>query len=114
MKPIGRLDTMDTPNETFRESYKEAKSKNANMSQRPADEEDDGPLSEDPREYIGVINTSGEHLRNLIDDVLDLCALETGQLKLARRPPSIFDYTAEDIEFVNYQHHSAIKAPVAI
>jgi thymidylate synthase len=36
------------------------------------------------------------------------------QLKLKRRPPSIFDYTAEDIEFVNYQHHAAIKAKVAV
>jgi thymidylate synthase len=36
------------------------------------------------------------------------------QLRLTRRPPSIFDYTAEDIEFVNYQHHPAIKAPVAV
>jgi len=36
------------------------------------------------------------------------------QLRLKRRPPSLFDYTAEDIEFVNYQHHPAIKAPVAV
>ena len=36
------------------------------------------------------------------------------RLQLKRRPASIFDYTPEDIEFVNYQHHSAIKAPVAV
>jgi signal transduction histidine kinase len=45
----------------------------------------DGPLSEDAREYLQVINQSGEHLRTLIDDVLDLSALETGQLRLTRR-----------------------------
>jgi thymidylate synthase len=37
-----------------------------------------------------------------------------GQLRLGRRPPSIFDYDYEDFEFVNYQHHAAIKAPVAV
>jgi len=36
------------------------------------------------------------------------------QLRLRRRPPSIFDYDYEDFEFVNYQHHAAIKAPVAV
>jgi signal transduction histidine kinase len=45
----------------------------------------DGPLSPDARESLTVIKTSGEHLKNLIDDVLDLSALETGQLRLSRR-----------------------------
>lgn len=35
-------------------------------------------------------------------------------LKIGRRPPSVFDYRLEDFEFVNYQHHPAIKAPVAV
>ncbi|MGH8140094.1 MAG: thymidylate synthase [Steroidobacteraceae bacterium] len=36
------------------------------------------------------------------------------RLVLRRRPPSIFDYEYEDFEFVSYQHHPAIKAPVAV
>ena len=36
------------------------------------------------------------------------------QLRLRRRPATIFDYVYEDFEFVNYQHHAAIKAPVAV
>jgi thymidylate synthase len=36
------------------------------------------------------------------------------QLRMRRRPPSLFDYDYEDFEFVNYQHHAAIKAPVAV
>ena len=36
------------------------------------------------------------------------------QLVLRRRPPSMFDYQYEDFEFVNYQHHAPIKAPVAV
>ena len=40
--------------------------------------------------------------------------LPLGRLHLRRRPPGIFDYDYEDFEFVNYQHHAAIKAPVAV
>jgi thymidylate synthase len=36
------------------------------------------------------------------------------QLRIRRRPPSIFDYRFEDFEIVGYQHHPAIAAPVAV
>ena len=35
-------------------------------------------------------------------------------LSIKRRPDSIFDYGFEDFEFVGYEHHPAIKAPVAV
>jgi thymidylate synthase len=35
-------------------------------------------------------------------------------LELARRPPSIFDYALDDFVIVDYVHHPAIKAPVAV
>ena len=35
-------------------------------------------------------------------------------LKIKRNPESIFDYQFEDFEVVDYQHHAAIKAPVAV
>jgi len=35
-------------------------------------------------------------------------------LNLRRRPPSLFDYAYEDIEFVDYNPQPAIKAPVAV
>ncbi|HEX9139979.1 MAG TPA: thymidylate synthase [Steroidobacteraceae bacterium] len=35
-------------------------------------------------------------------------------LQLRRRPPTIFDYQYEDFAFLNYQHHPAIKAPIAV
>jgi len=35
-------------------------------------------------------------------------------LRLLRRPPSIFDYEFEDFEVIGYQHHPAIRAPVAV
>jgi len=36
------------------------------------------------------------------------------RLQLRRRPPSLFDYDYEDIEIMDYQHHAAIRAPVAV
>ena len=36
------------------------------------------------------------------------------QLRLRRRPGSIFDYQYEDFEFMNYQFHPAIRARVAV
>ena len=36
------------------------------------------------------------------------------QLKLRRKPPSLFDYEYEDFEISNYQFHAAIKAPIAV
>lgn len=35
-------------------------------------------------------------------------------LEFARRPESIFDYRFDDFSVVNYRHHPAIKAPVAV
>lgn len=36
------------------------------------------------------------------------------QLKLHRKPSSIFEYQFEDFAIINYQHHDAIKAPIAV
>jgi thymidylate synthase len=36
------------------------------------------------------------------------------KLVIWRRPPSIFDYGLEDFEIQGYQHHPAIRAPVAV
>jgi thymidylate synthase len=48
------------------------------------------------------------------DQQLTRTPLPLPQLKIARRPPDLFSYDYEDFEFVNYQHHAAIKAPVAV
>ncbi|HEX3847661.1 MAG TPA: thymidylate synthase [Steroidobacteraceae bacterium] len=36
------------------------------------------------------------------------------RLHLRRRPPSLFDYTFDDFEIIDYRHHAAIKAPIAV
>jgi thymidylate synthase len=54
---------------------------------------------------------------NHMDQVLKQLAREPydyPQLKITRKPDSIFDYTLEDFEVVGYQHHPTIKAPIAV
>jgi thymidylate synthase len=48
------------------------------------------------------------------DEQLSRTPLALPRLRFKRRPPDIFSYDYEDFEFVNYQHHAAIKAPVAV
>jgi thymidylate synthase len=36
------------------------------------------------------------------------------KLIINRKPDSLFDYHYEDFEFVDYSHHEAIKAPIAV
>ena len=36
------------------------------------------------------------------------------ELRLRRRPPTLFDYDLDDFELVDYRHHPAIPAPVAV
>jgi signal transduction histidine kinase len=44
----------------------------------------DGPLSAEAKEEVEQILGSGKHLLDLINDILELSALESGQLKLSR------------------------------
>ena len=44
----------------------------------------DGPLSPDARQEVEQIRGSGQHLLELINDILEFSALETGQLRLTR------------------------------
>jgi thymidylate synthase len=48
------------------------------------------------------------------DEQLTRAPLPLPRLTIRRRPADIFSYRFEDFEFVNYQHHPAIKAPVAV
>lgn len=36
------------------------------------------------------------------------------ELNIKKKPNSLFDYSFDDFEFVNYQSHPAIKAPIAV
>lgn len=59
-------------------------------------DEIDGPLSSEARENLTVVRTSGEHLRSLIDDILALSALESGEFRLSREQFDLRE-VAEDV-----------------
>jgi thymidylate synthase len=49
-----------------------------------------------------------------VDEQLARAPYPYPTLHIRRRPASIFDYEYEDFEIRDYQHHPAIKAPVAV
>jgi signal transduction histidine kinase len=55
----------------------------------------DGPLDSGTREDLDVIRTSAGHLRSLIDDILELSMLESGELELSKRPVDVFEITEQ-------------------
>jgi signal transduction histidine kinase len=55
----------------------------------------DGPLDDEARENLIVVRGSGEHLRALIDDILDLSALESGELRLNLGDVDVYPIVAE-------------------
>ncbi|HEX3596432.1 MAG TPA: HAMP domain-containing sensor histidine kinase [Polyangiaceae bacterium] len=55
----------------------------------------DGPLSDEARDNLTVLRRSADHLRALIDDILDLSALESGELTLDTSALDVFVVAAE-------------------
>jgi signal transduction histidine kinase len=55
----------------------------------------DGPLSSEARENLEIVRQSGSHLRSLINDILDLSALETGRLNLQLKNTDILAVAAD-------------------
>lgn len=54
---------------------------------------------------------------NHLEQVKELLSREPyppPRLVIKRKPPSIFAYELEDFEFVDYQYHPPIKAPIAV
>jgi thymidylate synthase len=70
----------------------------------------------EPGEFIWTGGDTHLYLNHLEQADLQLTRtpLALPRLVIRRRPSSIFEYDYEDFEFVNYQHHAAIKAPVAV
>src|SRR5690349_21477438 len=69
-----------------------------------------------PGEFVWTGGDCHLYLNHLeqADTQLARTPMAPPQLRFRRRPPTLFDYQAEDVEFVNYQHHAPIKAPVAV
>jgi thymidylate synthase len=69
-----------------------------------------------PGEFIWTGGDCHLYLNHLQQAELQLSRtpLPAPQLRIRRRPATIFDYQYEDFEFMNYQFHPAIRARVAV
>ena len=61
----------------------------------------DGPLSHEAAENLTIVHTSGRHLAALIDDILDLSAIESGQLRLTRTQVDVLDVAQTVVKEIN-------------
>jgi thymidylate synthase len=70
----------------------------------------------EPGELVYTIGDAHVYLNHLdqIDEQLLREPLPLPELRIRRRPDSIFDYQYEDFELIDYRFHPAIKAPVAV
>ena len=69
-----------------------------------------------PGEFVwtgGDVHLYTNHLEQA-NQQLSRTPYPSPQLKIKRKPASIFDYEFDDFEIVNYQAHPSIKAPIAV
>jgi thymidylate synthase len=52
--------------------------------------------------------------REQVETQLERAPYPYPSLRLHRRPASMFEYVFEDFEVIGYQHHPAIRAPIAV
>ncbi|AMN46696.1 thymidylate synthase [Steroidobacter denitrificans] len=69
-----------------------------------------------PGEFIWTGGDCHLYLNHLeqADEQLGRTPHAPPRLAIRRKPPSIFEYEYEDFEFLDYQAHPAIKAPIAV
>jgi thymidylate synthase len=73
-------------------------------------------LGLEPGEFVwtgGDVHIYDNHVEQ-VSEQLSREPYEYPQLKILRKPASIFDYTLDDFEVVGYRHHPTIKAPIAV
>jgi len=69
-----------------------------------------------PGEFIWTGGDCHLYLNHLqqVDEQLSREPHDLPKLLIKRKPPSLFDYQYEDFEIIDYQSHTAIKAPIAV
>ena len=74
-----------------------------------------GPLTDEQKEFLGDIGQSGNHLLNLINDILDLSKVEAGKMELEMSEISIKDLINSSVLMFRekaLKHNIKIKAEI--
>ncbi len=71
-------------------------------------DEIDGPLTVSQKENVRAVLTSGEHLKSLVDDVLDLAALSAGRITLKRQRVDVGPLVDEIVRLLESQRAEAV------
>ena len=67
-----------------------------------------GPLNDRQARYAGLIHQSGRHLMSVVNDILDLTRMETGQMELTLNPVQIqvvCERAFSDVKNIYHQTH---------
>jgi len=62
-----------------------------------------GPIEDNKKSVVGNIRESGEHLLQLIKDILDVSAIESGNMKIDEVEFDIFETSQSELRFVNHR-----------
>ena len=71
-------------------------------------------LTDEQRDNLGHILSGARHLLSLINEVLDIAAIEAGRLALSLEPVAVADVAAESISLIRPladQHHIVLAGP---
>jgi len=63
--------------------------------------DDEHPLSEEQKSSVNYILSSGHHLLTLINDVLELSAIEAGKMVLSIEPIQLIDVIADSVSLIS-------------
>ncbi len=64
--------------------------------------------------YVKVINQSSKYLLNIINDILDIAKIESGNLKIMEKPGSLKDMLDETLEMFRAQNELSTIKPIEI